>query len=123
MRKKRKSQSKSGPSRLYLIPVLSKALDILEILQQEKQPKSLEDIYQRTSISKTTVYRILKTFTHRGYVAQSENGLYRLVSRPRKVRFGFGGARKLGDRLLFRRRGFAGAGQSLRRRHRGRECQ
>jgi ribose transport system substrate-binding protein len=90
MRKKRKSQSKAGPSRLYLIPVLSKALDILEILQQEKQPKSLEDIYQRTSISKTTVYRILKTFTHRGYVAQSENGLYRLVSRPRKIRFGFG---------------------------------
>lgn len=87
----RRTKAKTGPSRLYLIPVLSKALDILELMQVENQPKSLEEIYQRTSISKTTVYRILKTFTHRGYVAQSENGLYRLVSRPRKVRFGFAG--------------------------------
>jgi DNA-binding IclR family transcriptional regulator len=52
--------------------VLSKALDILELLQTENQPKSLEEIYQRTNISKTTVNRILKTFTHRGYLAQSE---------------------------------------------------
>jgi ribose transport system substrate-binding protein len=83
--------NRSGPSRLYLIPVLSKALDILELLQGEKRPQSLEEIYKRTNISKTTVYRILKTFAHRGYLAQSESGLYRLVSRPRKVRFGFGG--------------------------------
>jgi ribose transport system substrate-binding protein len=82
--------TKTGPSRLYLIPVLSKALDILELLQVENRPQSLEGIYQRTNISKTTVYRILKTFTHRGYLAQAENGQYRLASRPRKVRFGFG---------------------------------
>jgi ribose transport system substrate-binding protein len=87
----RRTKVKTGPSRLYLIPVLSKALDILELMQTENQPKSLESIYQRTNISKTTVYRILKTFTHRGYIAQSENGSYRLVSRPRKIRFGFGG--------------------------------
>jgi ribose transport system substrate-binding protein len=87
----RNTGPRSGPQRLYLIPVLSKALDILELLHSESQPKSLEEIYQRTNISKTTVYRILKTFTHRGYLAQSENGLYRLVTRPRKLRFGFGG--------------------------------
>jgi ribose transport system substrate-binding protein len=76
--------------RLYLIPVLSKALDILELLQLENQQISLEAIYRKTKISKTTVYRILKTFVHRGYVSQSQDGLYRHVSRPRKVRFGFG---------------------------------
>ena len=86
----RNSAGKTEPPRLYLIPVLSKALDILELLQMESQPKSLEEIYQRTRISKTTVYRILKTFTHRGYLAQAENGLYRLVSRPKKLRIGFG---------------------------------
>src|SRR4029077_3714249 len=86
----RSGQPRSGPQRLYLIPVLSKALDILELLQKENHPKSLEEIYQRTNISKTTVYRILKTFTHRGYLAQSDNGLYRLVSTPRKVLFVFG---------------------------------
>jgi ribose transport system substrate-binding protein len=49
----------------------------------------LEAIHKRTKISKTTVYRILKTLVHRGYVAQAQNGLYRLVSRPRRLRFGF----------------------------------
>lgn len=75
--------------RLYLIPVLSKSLDILELLQGEHGPLSLEAIYRKTKISKTTVYRILKTFLHRGYLAQSQDGLYRLISRPNKVRFGF----------------------------------
>jgi ribose transport system substrate-binding protein len=78
------------PRRFYFVPVLSKALDILELLQNAQDPLALESIHQRTNISKTTVYRILKTFVHRGYVAQSQYGLYRLVSQPKKVRFGFG---------------------------------
>ena len=41
--------------RLYLIPVLSKALDILELLQAENQPMTLEAIHRQTRISKTTV--------------------------------------------------------------------
>jgi ribose transport system substrate-binding protein len=81
---------KTAPKRLYLIPVLSKALDILELLQKDNQPQSLESIYERTNISKTTVYRVLKTLVHRGYLAQNQDGLYRIVSRPRKIRFGFG---------------------------------
>ena len=81
---------KTAPKRLYLIPVLSKALDILELLQRGNRPQSLESIYEQTSISKTTVYRILKTLVHRGYLAQTQEGLYRVVSRPRKIRFGFG---------------------------------
>ena len=81
---------KTAPKRLYLIPVLSKALDILELLQTDNRPQSLEAIYEQTSISKTTVYRILKTLVHRGYLAQTQDGLYRVVSRPRKIRFGFG---------------------------------
>jgi ribose transport system substrate-binding protein len=79
----------SKPS--YLIPVLSKSLDVLELLEQQKQPLTLELIYQRTGISKTTVFRILKTLVHRGYVSRPEDGRYRLISRPRKLRFGFGG--------------------------------
>ena len=82
--------AKTSP-RLYLIPVLSKALDILELLQSENQPMALETIYRRTRVSKTTVYRVLKTFVHRGYVAQGQDGTYRLVSRPKKLRFGFAG--------------------------------
>ena len=81
---------KTAPKRLYLIPVLSKALDVLELLQLDNRPQGLESIYVQTNISKTTVYRILKTLVHRGYLAQTQDGLYRIVSRPRKIRFGFG---------------------------------
>lgn len=77
--------------RLYLIPVLSKALDILELLQNENRPLTLEMIHQRTRVSKTTVYRVLKTFVHRGYLAQAPDGSYRYVVKARKMRFGFAG--------------------------------
>jgi len=80
---------KAKIKRLYLIPILSKGLDILEVLEQVHGPISLEDVYKKTKISKTSVYRILKTFVHRGYVAQTQNGLYRLVARPRRLCFGF----------------------------------
>ena len=76
--------------RLYLIPILSKSLDVMELLQEERAAMSLEAVYQRTRFSKTSVYRILQTLLHRGYVARSGDGLYRLVSLPLKLRFGFG---------------------------------
>jgi ribose transport system substrate-binding protein len=85
------STLRKATKRLYLIPVLSKALDILELLQAENQPMTLDAIYRQTKISKTTVYRVLKTFVHRGYLSQSPDGLYRQVTRPKKLRFGFGG--------------------------------
>ena len=79
------------PKRLYLIPVLTKALDILELLQSEDQPMVLETIHQKTRISKTTVYRILKTLVHRGYATQTADRQYRHVARPKKLVFGYGG--------------------------------
>jgi ribose transport system substrate-binding protein len=81
--------AKAKIKRLYLIPILSKALDVIELLEQDNSPLTLEDVYQRTNISKTSVYRILKTLVHRGYLAQTPAGQYRLVSRPRRLRFGF----------------------------------
>jgi ribose transport system substrate-binding protein len=83
--------NKAKAKRLYLIPVLTKALDILELLQTENQPMVLETIHKRTKISKTTVYRILKTLVHRGYVGQGADRHYRHIARPRKLLFGFGG--------------------------------
>jgi ribose transport system substrate-binding protein len=81
--------AKAKIKRLYLIPILSKALDVIELLEESSTPVTLEDVFQKTQISKTSVYRILKTLVHRGYVAQAQNGQYRLVSRPRRLRFGF----------------------------------
>ncbi len=82
--------AKTSTKRLYLIPILSKALDIMELLQAEKAPMTLETIYQRTHFSKTSVYRMLKTLVHRGYITQSGDGLYRSAGQPSKIRFGFG---------------------------------
>lgn len=82
---------KKKTSRMYLIPVLTHALDILELLQNENQPMVLEAIHKRTKISKTTVYRILKTLVHRGYVGQTSDRHYRHIARPKKLHFGFGG--------------------------------
>jgi ribose transport system substrate-binding protein len=81
--------AKAKIKRLYLIPILSKALDVIELLEQDNATLTLEDVYQRTKISKTSIYRILKTLVHRGYLAQTQTGHYRLVSRPRRLRFGF----------------------------------
>ena len=81
--------AKAKIKRLYLIQILSKALDVIELLEERQAPLTLEDVYQETHISKTSVYRILKTLVHRGYLAQSQNGQYRLVSRPRRLSFGF----------------------------------
>jgi ribose transport system substrate-binding protein len=75
---------------IYLIPVLSKALDVLEFLQNAQGAVGLEPIRQSTNISKSTLYRILKTLVHRRYLAQSKDGLYKFVFRPRKTRFGYG---------------------------------
>lgn len=77
--------------RLYLIPILSKALDILELLETDNHPLTLEHLFQQSRIPKTSIYRILKTLVHRGYVAQTPDGAYRLVTRPKKIRFGFAG--------------------------------
>ncbi|MDR3734089.1 MAG: substrate-binding domain-containing protein [Acidobacteriaceae bacterium] len=82
--------TKDKTKRRYLIPVLTKALDILELLEHENEPMVLEAIHKRTKISKTTVYRILKTLVHRGYVGQGADRTYRRIASPKKLRFGFG---------------------------------
>ena len=51
---------------------------------------SLENIHRRSQISKTTVYRVLKALVHLGNLAQSQDGLYRPISNPRKIVFGYG---------------------------------
>ncbi len=82
--------AKPKRQRLYLIPILSKTFDIMELLQAEKAPMSLETIYNRTRISKASVYRIMHTLVHRGYATRGEDGLYRHAGTPKKLRFGFG---------------------------------
>ena len=39
--------AKAKIKRLYLIPILSKALDVIELLEQDNAPLTLEDVYKR----------------------------------------------------------------------------
>ncbi len=61
---------KLKPEKTYLVPAVSKLFDILELLGREKTSLSLEQIYQKVKAPKTTIYRLMKTCVHRGYVAQ-----------------------------------------------------
>jgi ribose transport system substrate-binding protein len=71
-----------------LISVLSNTLDILQLLERERTSLRIEDIHKRTRIPKTSVYCILKTLLHRGYLAQTQEGQFRLISQPRRIQFG-----------------------------------
>ena len=86
-----KDLPKSSHKQLYLVPTLSRAWEMLDLLEAEKSPRSLDAICRRLKVPKTTVFRILKTLVHRRLLVQTQNGQYRLVSRPKEMRFGFAG--------------------------------
>ncbi len=73
----------------FHVPILSKALEILELLQAKSQGVSLEDLHRQTRFPKSSVYRILKTLEQRGYLDHEEGGRYRLLARPSRLRFGY----------------------------------
>ena len=58
---------------------LDRAFDILEILSHEKDGLALTEIGRRLGLHKSTVYRLLATLSHRGYVEKvSDTGGYKL---------------------------------------------
>ena len=72
------------PQRQYIIPVILHSLDVLDLIQRESQPMTLEEIYQRTSVPKSTAFRILRTLVHRGYVFRASDKTYRYSTGPKK---------------------------------------
>jgi hypothetical protein len=66
----------------YIIPVLNKALSILNLLEEAKQPMNTQQIAKATGYALTTVYRILRTFSAHGYFPDGEHGLYTYSSSP-----------------------------------------
>ncbi len=65
------------PDERYLIPVLCSAFRVIEELSGGGS-LTLNDLAQRTRISKSTVFRILRTLTHLGYVKRAGNRSYSL---------------------------------------------
>jgi hypothetical protein len=69
-------------SRFYVVPILMRTLDILELLSRSGGSLKTNEISRITGISQTTTYRILRTLIHRGYVAQDLEGRFSLLNRP-----------------------------------------
>ena len=68
----------------YTVPVLAKALDMLELFDPSGTPMSLAEVVRQSGVSQTTVYRILHTLCSRGYLSRtgSQYRLNRLRERP-----------------------------------------
>ena len=58
------------------IAVLQKAMDLLELLQSEEEPKSLEELVEASGLAKSTAHRLLANLLRRGYVEKTRNGRY-----------------------------------------------
>lgn len=62
--------------RSYLIPVLSKALMIMEVLKRSDRPLNVHELADATGVSKSTTYRILRTLSAHGYLPDGADGVY-----------------------------------------------
>ncbi len=63
----------------YFSRAVSKALEILEFLQNETNSMSMNDIAKRLQLSKTSAFRLLKTLETTGHVTQDARGQYKLA--------------------------------------------
>ena len=61
----------------YTIPVLAKALDLLDLFDPSGPPMTLAEVVHRSGVAQTTVYRILHTLCSRGYLSRT-GAKYRL---------------------------------------------
>jgi DNA-binding IclR family transcriptional regulator len=66
----------------YAVGVLSKALDILDMLRNTSGATQT-DISAALKLPKPTVFRIVRTLEHRGYLERSADARYRLSSKLR----------------------------------------
>jgi hypothetical protein len=67
--------------REYIVPVLLKSVQVLELLGKAPDGLRIEQIHQRTGFAKTTVYRIVRTLVVSGYLVHSGDGTYSIAAR------------------------------------------
>ena len=63
----------------YFSRAVGKALEVLEFLQSELKPLSMNEIAQRIQLSKTSAFRILRTLETLGCVVVDGRGQYMLA--------------------------------------------
>lgn len=62
--------------RTYIIPILSKALTILDLVETSEEPLSARQIQESLGYSPATIYRILRTLTAHGVLKGCEHKSY-----------------------------------------------
>jgi ribose transport system substrate-binding protein len=72
----------------YLVPIVAKAIDLLDCFGSDAELLTLEEIVQATGIPHTTAYRILHTLVSRNYLLQSGRK-YRLNRLRKRLKLGF----------------------------------
>lgn len=68
-------------NRFYVVPVLMRALDIVELLCVRNSPLRTNEISTATGVPTATTYRILRTLVQRGYLAQDPEGRFSILNR------------------------------------------
>lgn len=63
-------------TRSYFVPIIVRALDILELLSDSKTPLKTNEIADVTETPRSTTYRILRTLLERGYIYQNLDGRF-----------------------------------------------
>jgi ribose transport system substrate-binding protein len=76
---------------LYVVSILSKSIDVLETLQRQSQPLTVEAISGLAGLPRSTTYRILMTLASRGKVIHSGKGFHLATKYAKSARFGVGG--------------------------------
>lgn len=71
-----------GSSDRYLLRVVARAVDVLDTFDG-KQALSLKDIRGRTGLPESTLFRVLLTLEHSGYLIQQVDGTYQLALKLR----------------------------------------
>jgi len=77
--KKRDPAKKVEDGGQYFSRAVSKALETLELLQLRQESMSLDEIARQVQLSKTSVFRLLRTLEGAGYVTTSGWGKYGLA--------------------------------------------
>src|SRR5215469_13294805 len=72
----------------YMVPALDRGLEVLELLSQGGQAATVAEITQQLKLPRASVFRILWTLQHKGFVETDASGkLYHLG--PGVLRLGY----------------------------------
>ena len=76
--------------RSYIVPVLSKAIAIINLIEVSEEPLSVRQIHEECGYSKATIYRILHTLIAHGVLRGKEEKYYsfrRIAEAQRVIKF------------------------------------